>query len=114
MSKHLHVTALIWMTVGADSAGCWVAQGLEFNVAAQGKTEHEAKLRFMLTMTDQVALDVHENKYPLLHLGQGPQDWFDTAIDARASGPPLPVYIPAPIRWREERIFVTVQFLKAG
>lgn len=114
--NRFHVTALIYPSVGTDSASgpCLMAQGLEFNVAAQGRTEHEVKLRFMGTVSDQVMLDLHnQEELPLYHLDPGPRELFHAAITAEASGPILPVWIPKQaIWWRKDRIFVYVQFLR--
>jgi hypothetical protein len=103
------VTALMFPT--GDN---WMVQGLEFDVAAQGRTEPEAKLRFMGTLADQVMLDLHAmEEIPLHHLRPGPEEMFAAAIHAEASGPLLPVWLPKHIVWwRKDRLFIYVQFIK--
>jgi len=114
--NRFRVTAFLYQSVGTDSATgpCWVAQGLEFNVAAQGRDEREVKLRFMNTVSDQVMLDLHnQEEIPLHHLDPAPKEMFEAAINSEAFGPVLPVWLPKQIIWwRKERIFVYVQFLR--
>jgi hypothetical protein len=107
--NRIHLTALLYV-----SEITWTAQGLEFNVAIQGRNLLETKTRFMDHVSDQVMLDLHNRPedLPLYRLGLAPKKLFAAAVTSEAYGPRLPVWIHERALWRNQRVFVYVQFLK--
>ena len=55
----------------------WVTQGLEYDIAAQGKTISEAKKAFERTITGQIFMDIRENRKPLQGIEKAPQEYWD-------------------------------------
>lgn len=55
----------------------WVAQCLEFDIAAQGDTVAEVKIRFASTFGAQLAWNLHDGTEPFAGLKQAPQRYFD-------------------------------------
>lgn len=53
----------------------WVAQALEADIAAQGRTQEEARLAFLRTVEAQIAADVERGRQPLSGIPQAP-DWY--------------------------------------
>ena len=58
-------------------ASMWAAQCLEFDIAAQGETQDEAKEAFGKTFLGQIALDISENREPLEDIAPAPQEFLD-------------------------------------
>ena len=54
----------------------WVAQGLEYDVAAQGPTVHDAMLAWVKTFVCEVARDLRAGKQPLETVPRAPQRFF--------------------------------------
>ena len=48
----------------------WVAQGLEYDIAAQGKSIVAAKTAFERTFVGQIVVDISHNKQPLEGVSQ--------------------------------------------
>jgi hypothetical protein len=74
----------------------WVAQCLEKDLAVQGPSVEEAKNRFLRTLSAQIQDDLLDGREPLSGLPQAPASYFDKLGCMKASGPELPVYVPAP------------------
>lgn len=55
----------------------WVAQGLEYDIAAQGKSIPEALKAFEKTFAGQILLDIIEKRAPLEGITKAPQDYWD-------------------------------------
>ena len=55
----------------------WVAQCLEYDLAAQGKTIADAKEAFAKTFAGQIAVDVHHNQEPLATFGPAPRAYWE-------------------------------------
>lgn len=55
----------------------WVAQCLEYDIAAQGKSISEAKKSFEKTIIGQIVLDLKDNLKPLNSIKKAPQMYFD-------------------------------------
>jgi len=72
----------------------WVAQCLQRDLAAQGRTEEEAKNRFREALGAQIAWDLLEGRTPLGGLPQAPKRYFMDSVTAGADGPELPVFVP--------------------
>lgn len=53
--------------------GFWVAQALERDLAAQGRTLDETKRAFEQTLIGQILFDKQQGREPLAHLGPAPE-----------------------------------------
>ena len=60
----------------------WVAQGLEYDIAAQGRTIQEAKHRFGLTVITQILMDTRKQKSPLEGISAAPNHYLELARTA--------------------------------
>ncbi|HEX2882222.1 MAG TPA: hypothetical protein VHO25_22030 [Polyangiaceae bacterium] len=90
----------------------FVAQCLEHDIAAQGKTLDECKSRFMVAFSSQVVLDLSLGKKPLQDCGQAPYKYFEKSLGFSAAGPELPVYLP--IQEKAPHIKARAQFVASG
>ena len=57
--------------------GFWVAQSLEYDLAAQGRTVDEAKHAFEQTLIGQIMLDKRQGRPPLDHLPPASDRYWD-------------------------------------
>jgi hypothetical protein len=55
----------------------YVAQCLEYDIAAQGKTLPEVKLAFERTLVGQMMLDMKQGRKPLEGIGEAPRVYFE-------------------------------------
>lgn len=55
----------------------WVAQGLEYDLAAQGRTVEETKRAFERTFTGRLLFDRERGRQPLSGLPKAPQKFWD-------------------------------------
>ncbi len=102
----LTVSVLLHMDRGA-----WVAQCLEYDVAAQGATIPEAKENFLSTLEAQIRFDLRDGKTPLADLDPAPRSYRDHLGRAVTDGPELPVCVPCVPKERNVRI-VHARFLQ--
>lgn len=54
----------------------WVAQGLEYDIAAQGKTLKEAQDAFERAFVGQVIVNLHHGKEPMENVPAAPADFW--------------------------------------
>lgn len=54
----------------------WAAQCLEFDIAAQGRTLHDAKANFERTFVGQIALDVLHGRQPMDGILPAPPEYW--------------------------------------
>ncbi len=97
----------------------WVAQGLEYDIAAQGKTIQEVKFKFETTFVGQIVVDVVHGREALAAIAPAPKEYWDKfnrgeqladnrmpfhlpeiplltqSSRIRSSSPPLPFFIQA-------------------
>ena len=52
----------------------WVAECLEYDIGAQGKTIEQAKVAFAKTFASQIVVDLAYGRQPLEGIGQSPDD----------------------------------------
>src|ERR1700761_7213221 len=71
----------------------WVAQCLEYDIAAQGTTISEATLAFEQTFAGQVVVDIHNNRQPLEGVSQAPQHYWHVFQAAERLEPREPSYL---------------------
>lgn len=72
----------------------WVAQCLEYDIAAQGKTIQDAKHAFALTFAGQVAVDLHHKTEPLSAFSQAPPEYWEQFRKGERLAERQPIYIP--------------------
>jgi hypothetical protein len=73
----------------------WVAQCLEYDIAAQGRTIPEVKEAFGRTFAGQVFVDLHHNEEPLSHFAQAPAMYWDKFKKAERLADRQPILIPS-------------------
>jgi len=83
----------------------WVAQCLEYDLAAQAPSEEEAKKRFVRTLQAQIMDDLRDGLTPLSKLPKAPRRYFVDSVTYNKDGPELPVWAPA-----EKKLDGTLQF----
>ena len=78
----------------------WVAQGLEHDIAAQGRNISEAKEAFKKTIIGQIILDIKDNLKPLESIERAPQIYWNIFKKAeRLTEQPkfaMPESVPSP------------------
>jgi hypothetical protein len=89
----------------------WVAQCLQKDLVAQGRTEEEAKDRFLASLGAQIAWDLRDGVEPLAKLSQAPERFFHDSVRAGSCGPELPVFVPV-TESNSKQVAVMAQFLK--
>ncbi len=58
-------------------ASAWVAQGLEYDIAAQGKTIRDAMRAFRRTLVGQIILDIKLGRRPLSNVPKAPDFYWE-------------------------------------
>ena len=64
----------------------WIAQCLDYDIAAQGRTIAAAKQAFAHTFAGQVLVDVHNNVQPLQGFEQAPPEYWEKFKQADNGG----------------------------
>lgn len=72
----------------------WIAQCLEYDIAAQGRTLAEVKETFAKTFTGQVLVDLQHNIQPLGTFGQAPREYWEKFKLAERLADRQPLLIP--------------------
>lgn len=72
----------------------WVAQCLEYDIAAQGKTIPAVKEAFARTFAGQVFVDLHHQAEPLCGFSQAPREYWDQFQRAERLADRQPIFIP--------------------
>lgn len=60
-----------------DDGDLWAVQCLDYDIAAQGETVHEAIHAFMRTVTAQIYLDVEKGRAPFANIDPAPQEFWE-------------------------------------
>ena len=110
MSEHASEkeTELRLTIIVRRSGGAWIAQCLDHDIAAQGPTLDDCKLRFMRTLSSRIIRDLKNGRRPLADLPPAPRVYYDQSVKFGESGPELPVYVPV-----NPRLRATARFLGA-
>jgi hypothetical protein len=58
-------------------ASAWVAQGLEYDIAAQGKTIRDAMRAFRQTLIGQIVIDVRHGRQPFANIPKAPDFYWE-------------------------------------
>jgi len=72
----------------------WVAQGLEFDLAAQGDSIGEAVQNFQEVFEAQVALDKHKGQEPLAGKKEAPSWYWRALEEAKPLRDPIVLQLP--------------------
>ena len=74
-------------------ADMWVAQCLEYDIAAQGMSIPEVKEAFARTLCGQIMIDLHHNVEPLAAFHEAPAEYWQKFKSAErlADRQPLPM-----------------------
>ena len=62
---------------GSEGIWKWVAQCLQYDIAAQGDTIAEAKVAFERTFCGQIAVDLAKGRQPLEGIPEAPRGYWD-------------------------------------
>ena len=74
MKRHVVLSVLFFRD---QSAGAWVAQALERDIAAYGPSFEEAKVAFERTVAGYFQLDIKRHREPLATLKAAPQLFWE-------------------------------------
>ncbi len=83
------ITIRVLLLKGQES---WIAQGLEYNIAAQGDTVREAKEAFLQTVVGQIAIDRQFGQEALEGISPAPREYWEQFQEAERV--PDPVELP--------------------
>lgn len=71
-AKRIFVRAVI-----LQDGDLWAVQGLEYDIAAQGRTVHDAMEAFCQTVIAWIDLDLEKGREPLSALSKGPAEFWE-------------------------------------
>jgi len=69
-------------------AGCWIAQGLEMDINAQGRTEWSAVENFHATLALREELDLKADREPFSRRREAPHKFFEMLNQGEPWTPP--------------------------
>jgi hypothetical protein len=72
----------------------WIAQCLQYDIAAQGKTLDDALNSFEKTFVGQLILDIEQDKNPLENTPQTPKEYWTKFEQAKKLEERKPFYLP--------------------
>ena len=75
----------------------WVAQCLEYDIAAQGPTIALAKEAFVYAFASQIAVALHHKEDPLATFGSAPKHYWDLFSKAERLADPIRISDPIEI-----------------
>lgn len=91
MPKELRFTvSVLFLREG----GGWVAQCLEYDIAAQGQTIPATKAAFVRTFCGQVIVDLHHGEEPLATFPPAPAEYLEKFMTAERLADRQPLLIP--------------------
>ena len=73
----------------------WVAQCLDYDVAAQGETIQEAKEAFGVAFSAQLAVYIDDNQNPLEMIPPAPQEYWDKFARGDRLADQIPIRPPS-------------------
>ena len=74
--EHSFFVSILFIKEFFEDQSGWVAQCLEYDIAAQGKTIKEAKIAFERTFVGQVVTDIFHQKKPLEGIPKAPSEYW--------------------------------------
>lgn len=87
MNEERGIRFVVFLDANSD---IWVAQGLEVDVCAQGKSEQEARLNFVSTINLERS-EARDRSRDLFDIGPAPQEFFDLWDDDTVASDELAV-----------------------
>lgn len=72
----------------------WIAQCLQYDIAAQGRTLSEALTAFGQTVSGQICVDLHHKVEPLSGFAQAPREYWARFEKSNRLADSQPIYIP--------------------
>lgn len=90
MTKQFNFTVSVLILREGDA---WVAQGLEYDIAAQGSTIRQAKERFEQTFVGQICVDIKTGKLPMEGCKPAPRMYWEHFESAERLTDRRPFYL---------------------
>jgi len=72
----------------------WVAQCLQYDIAAQGKTIADAMAAFARTVSGQICVDLHHGVEPLSEFTPAPHEYWHRFEKSNRLAESQPIYVP--------------------
>ncbi len=94
MSAKNFTLSVLLIHEGCGEDEGWVAQCLEYDIAAQGKSIAEAKKAFVRTVVGQVVVDVSHGEEPFQGIKRAPKDYWDKFESAERLTDRQPIRFP--------------------
>ena len=93
-SYSFRVSILLCKEGSGEDSG-WVAQCLEYDITAQGKTIQDAKKAFGKTFVGQILVDLKHGKAPLQGIKKAPKEYWDKwNVSEQLADHRQPFYLP--------------------
>jgi len=89
--KSVHLELSVLLIKEEDK---WVAQCLDYDIAAQGETLDAARSRFARTFVGQVMVDLHHHQEPLEGIKPAPRKYWAMFRKAARLAERDPIYFP--------------------
>jgi hypothetical protein len=89
-------------------ASAWVAQGLEYDIAAQGKTIRDAMKAFRRTVVGQMVIDMKHGREPLSAIPKAPDFYWQKYFEEAEPLTRQPLNLPAGIGLRSAEVELKV------
>jgi hypothetical protein len=83
-----------------EQDGTWAAQCLEYDIAAQGKTLHEAKYAIEKAFVSQVIVDLSTGNAPLIDTPRAPDEYWKEFEGGERLAERKSFFIPLPFMFR--------------
>ena len=89
MSANLSVSVLVF-----QEESVWIAQCLEYDIAAHGDSLTAVREAFAKVFAGQIAVDVHHGDEPLAGFSPAPKEYWDKFKLAERLAEPQPIFLP--------------------
>jgi hypothetical protein len=89
-------------------ASAWVAQGLEYDIAAQGKTIRDAMRAFRRTVVGQMVLDIRNGREPLAAIPKAPDFYWQKYLEEAEPLARQPLNLPQGMAARSAEVELKV------
>ena len=77
-----------------DQCSAWVAQCLQFDIAAQGRSLKDAQKAFERVIHGQIMLDLHQGRQPLAGIKQAPREYWSMFEESERLADHRPLRLP--------------------
>lgn len=89
-------------------ASAWVVQGLEYDIAAQGKTIRDAMRAFRRTVVGQMIIDLKNERQPLSTIPKAPDFYWQKFFEEAEPLARQPLNLPAGVSYRSAEVELKV------